>query len=89
MTADTGFSRALGVVRVRVDGAWLATLPRVAADAKAYATKVKRDVAVAGDFPTLVEFEADTEWPCWIRARDVRVVDVVPTDDPSIERWLS
>lgn len=76
---------ALGVVRVQVSGTWLATLPMVAADARAYAAQVANDVAQAKDYPTLVEFDTGAGAPCRIRARHVSVIDVVPTEDPSAE----
>ncbi|TKJ25261.1 hypothetical protein [Blastococcus sp. CCUG 61487] len=79
MTAGFG---TLGVVRVQVAGTWLATVPMPTADAKAYAHRLRNDVAAAKNYPTLVEFDASDGGPCWIRGRNVSVIDVVSTEDP-------
>lgn len=83
---SAGFGYALGVVRLQVStGTWLATVPMIAGDAKAYAAKVKHDVERSANNPQMVEFDTGDGLPCWVRGRDVSVVDVVPTGDPSTE----
>lgn len=81
--SQTFSSAGLGVVRVQIaPDTFVATLPKAMADAKDYATAVKRAVEGALDYPTLIDFDAETGLPCWLRARNVLTIDVVSTEDP-------
>lgn len=82
----TGFSGALGVVRVHLRGGLVvASLPRPVAAARELLDVFTTAVARVGDAAALLAFcTADgTDADTWIRARDVVVVDVVATEDPS------
>lgn len=75
---------ALGVVRVQVaPDVYIAGLPRPVRDAGRYAADLATDIERAGDTTALVAFDTGSGLDCWIRARDVISIEVVPTEDPS------
>jgi hypothetical protein len=82
-----GFAGTLGVVRLELaHGEGLASLPEPVAKAQSYVEQLTDAIAGVGDAPTLLSFDAGNGLPCFFRARDVVLVDVVPTEDPGAER---
>lgn len=81
----TGFPSALGVVRVHLrTGQVVASLPKPLFQARKLVADFTHEVVSEGESTaTLLVFETDAGEDAWIRASDVVLVDVVPTEDPS------
>lgn len=79
----SGFG-ALGVVRAQVaPGQYVAGQPQPRQVANDQAVDLMSSVVAAGDTASMVSFDiGDGTDACWIRARDVITIDVVPTEDP-------
>lgn len=88
MTAAEGtavFAGGLGVVRAQIaPDVFLPALPQPRRLAVDQAEDLMRAIVSIGDAADFVAFDmGDGLDACWVRARDVITVDVVPTEDPS------
>jgi len=80
----SGFPAALGVVRIQFGpGSWVASLPMPIGQARLTAKAAVDQLSREGDAAGLVGFDIDGAIDCWVRAREVLSVEVVPTEDPS------
>lgn len=83
MTAP--FSGALGVVRAQIaPDVFVSAVPRPVGEAALKAAALINELEGLGGSERFVAFDmGDGVTDCWIRARSVLTVDVVPTEDPS------
>lgn len=73
----------LAVVRAQIaPDTYVGGLPEPRETAQAKADDLIAAIGRVGDTPGLVPFDIGAGMDCWIRARAVLSVDVVPTEDP-------
>jgi hypothetical protein len=82
-----GFPASLAVVRVALaSGTAVSTLPRPAVRAIALAETLADQVVRNGFTAAMISFEVSDGIECWLRARDVQLIEVIPDEDPSDDR---
>lgn len=81
----TGGFGSVAVIRLQMGPeSWRSSAPLPVQQAVERAEEIRREVTAVGDTAGLIAFEDEQTLRCAVRARDVVVIDVVPTEDPSL-----